>query len=624
MVLVDFKGGATFAGLAPLPHVAGTVTNLADDLTLVDRVQDALAGELVRRQEVLRAAGGLASVHDLDRARAAGADLPTLPSLLVVVDEFAEMLAARPGFLDVFTAIGRLGRSLGLHLLLASQRLEEGRLRGLESHLSYRIGLRTFSSAESRAVLGVPDAAALPPVPGSGFLRTGPGDPVRFRASYVSGAAPSPTARPAALPFTLEEVPLPEDAPSPPAGGPSVLEEAVAQLSGRGPRARQVWLPPLDEPAALGPLLQEVATAGLVLPLGTVDRPREQRRDPLLVDLTGAGGHVAVVGAPRSGRTTLLQTLAAALALTHSPEQVRLLLLDLGGGGLAPLAGLPHVVAHATGHDPDVVRRVVAELRDLLDRRETGADDRDDEVFLLVDGWSRLRAGHDELESEIQQVAARGLAHGVHVVVAADRWGDLRAAMRDLVGTRLELRLGDPLDSEVDRRAARAVPQDRPGRGLTPEGHHFLTALPRLDGSGLEGLVARVVAAWPATTRPRLRPLPERVALADVRSGGRRRRPAARGGRASRTRHPRPTRGSPHAGAGRSRLRPDGDAPHPRSTRSSAATRPTAPRSCWSTPAGRCWARCPSRTCWATTGRVPPPPSPSWPTTCSAGSPVPG
>ena len=176
LVLVDFKGGATFAGMSEMPHVSAMITNLAQELTLVDRMQDALSGEMIRRQELLREAGNFASVRDYEKARAAGEDLDPLPSLFIVVDEFSEMLSAKPEFIDLFVAIGRLGRSLGLHLLLASQRLEEGRLRGLESHLSYRVGLRTFSAGESRSVLGVPDAYELPPIPGLGLPQARPVD----------------------------------------------------------------------------------------------------------------------------------------------------------------------------------------------------------------------------------------------------------------------------------------------------------------------------------------------------------------------------------------------------------------------------------------------------------------
>ncbi len=572
MVLVDFKGGASFAGMADLPHVSAVITNLAQELSLVDRMQDALSGELIRRQELLRAAGNLASVRDHERLRAAGEDLAPLPSLFVVVDEFSEMLAAEPELLDLFVAIGRLGRSLGLHLLLASQRLEEGRLRGLESHLSYRIGLRTFSAGESRAVLGVPDAHELPPVPGLGYLRTDPTTMLRFRAAYVSG--PSSTAAPVrrhgggVLPFTTTEMPSPdpvepdpEPAPPPPAGRrDSLLDVAVRRMVGRGVPAHRVWLPPLDAPDTLDRLMGDLAVdprlglvsrqwrdlPGLVVPLGTVDRPREQRRDPWSVDLSGASGHVAVVGAPRSGTSTLLRTLLASLALTTTPQESQLFVLDLGGGSVASMARLPHVAGVATRSEPDVVRRVVAEAQGVVERREAYfrehgidsietyrsrraeglADDGYGDVFLLVDGWSTLRSDLDDVELEIQQLATRGLTFGLHVVAATARWADFRAAMRDLLGTRLELRLGDALDSEIDRSVARLVPYDRPGRGLVTGGLHFLGALPRIDGDpspdtlgdGVDDLVARVADAWQGPAGPRLRLLPEQLPLAAVRA----------------------------------------------------------------------------------------------------------
>ena len=195
LVLVDFKGGATFAGMADMPHVSAVITNLANELTLVDRMQDALSGEMTRRQELLRDAGNYASMRDYEKARANGEPLEPMPSLFIVVDEFSEMLSAKPEFIDLFVAIGRLGRSLGLHLLLASQRLEEGRLRGLESHLSYRVGLRTFSAGESRAVLGVPDAYELPAVPGLGYLKPDQSTLLRFKAAYVSGPPVEPHPR---------------------------------------------------------------------------------------------------------------------------------------------------------------------------------------------------------------------------------------------------------------------------------------------------------------------------------------------------------------------------------------------------------------------------------------------
>jgi S-DNA-T family DNA segregation ATPase FtsK/SpoIIIE len=150
-------------------------------------MRDALAGEINRRQELLRAAGNFINVTEYERARANGADLQPLPALFIMVDEFSELLSQKPDFAKLFVMIGRLGRSLHIHLLLASQRLEEGKLRGLDSHLSYRIGLKTYSAGESRSVLGVPDAYHLPNVPGSAFLKCDASEPIRFNTCYVSG-----------------------------------------------------------------------------------------------------------------------------------------------------------------------------------------------------------------------------------------------------------------------------------------------------------------------------------------------------------------------------------------------------------------------------------------------------
>lgn len=566
LVLVDFKGGATFLGLASLPHVSAVITNLADELTLVDRMADALAGEITRRQELLRAAG-VVGVTEYATARRSATGLPPLPALLVVVDEFSELLAQRPELIELLVTVGRLGRSLGLHLLLASQRLDEGRLRGLESHLSYRIALRTFSAAESRAVLGVPDAHRLA-APGSAFLSTGTEELVRFRAAYVSGPDATPTGPdPRAVrrrthpfrahPFRAGPVPA-VDPPAPPPGSPapqepdrpSVLDTVIAALAGLGPPAHRVWLPPLDAPPPLDEVLgpvQRVPGRGLCaardavlrVPIGLVDRPYQQRRDPLVIDLAGASGHLAVVGGPRSGKSTALATVVLGLALTHTPVELGVHVLDLGGGALAPLAGLPHVGTVAGGHQADLVRRTVAELTSILAHRERlfreagvasveeyrarrSSGDFPDEtatdLLLVVDGYLALRGDFDDLEARLLPLAARGLSYGVHLAVSATRWSELRPAVKDLLGGRVELRLGEPAESEVDRRRAAAVPA-RPGHGLAPGGAPTVVAAARTVGAELPAVVAAVAAAWPGPPVAPVRLLPERIAADRLPSG---------------------------------------------------------------------------------------------------------
>ncbi|MBO0881243.1 MAG: type VII secretion protein EccCa, partial [Mycobacterium sp.] len=354
LVLVDFKGGATFLGLDPLPHVAAVITNLEGELSMVDRMRDALAGEMTRRQELLRAAGNFANVTEYEKARANGAQLDPLPALFIIVDEFTELLTQKPDFAELFVMIGRLGRSLRVHLLLASQRLEENRLRGLDSHLSYRIGLRTFSASESRQVLGITDAYHLPSQPGSAYLKSDAADPLRFNGSYVSGPYEPPvitapriqgaaaatetvdlfTAAPMAVRTSPEpvKIELPELPAAPTDSGPerSLLQVVVDRLTGHGRPAHEVWLPPLDIPPTVDMLLPEPDWRSpanrhgeLWMSIGIVDKPYEQRRDQLIIDLSGGQGHVAVVGGPQSGKSTTLRTIIMAAATTHTPEQVQ-------------------------------------------------------------------------------------------------------------------------------------------------------------------------------------------------------------------------------------------------------------------------------------------------------------
>ncbi|MGW8380918.1 type VII secretion protein EccCa [Streptomyces sp. ODS28] len=585
-VLADFKGGATFAGMAQMPHVAAVITNLADDLTLVDRMGDSIRGELNRRQEMLRDAGNYANIHDYEKARAAGAPLSPIPSLVLVIDEFSELLTAKPDFIDMFIQIGRIGRSLGVHLLLASQRLEEGRLRGLETYLSYRVGLRTFSAAESRAALGVPDAYHLPSVPGSGYLKFGTDEMTRFKAAYVSGvyrsggrghdsSGPLPVDRRPVL-FTAAPVPVQHMAPDPqqaevPAQRPgdedaladTVLDVIVRRLEGQGSPAHQVWLPPLDKAAPLDELLPGLAPVEgrgltqpdyprlgqLVVPLGLVDKPFEQRRDPLYRDFSGAAGHMLIIGGPQSGKSTLLRTLIGAFALTHTPYEVQFYGLDFGGGGMSAVAGLPHVGGIASRLDPERVRRTVAEVYGILNKREeyfraNGIDSiatyrrmraRGEltdqpwgDVFLVIDGWANFRNDYEGLDGVVNDIAARGLGYGVHVVISASRSMEVRAALKDQLMNRLELRLGDTMDSEFDRKVAANVPQGVPGRGQTPEKMHFMAAVPRIDSihsddelsEASQAMNQAVARHWDYAPAPQVRLLPRELSARELPHGG--------------------------------------------------------------------------------------------------------
>jgi len=530
-VLADFKGSATFAPLANLPHVSGLITGLEGDPSLVGRMREAISGELSWRQALLRKAGGLPSINEYAKARASRSDLEPLPTLLLVIDEFSQLLAEHPDFIELFVQIGRVGRALGVHMLLASQRLEEGKLSGLENYLSYRIGLRAFSASESRAVLGYPDAYHLPPDPGAGFLRADTTDVlIPFKASYVSAALPSADGT--------------DDSAS-------LLDVVVGQLSVTEPRVRRIWLPPLGESLPVEQLVPRNGAARTSfqplesVPFAVVDDPFLQRHSVLALDVSGAEGHVLVVGGPQSGKSTAVATLITSLALTHTPLDVQFYCLDFGGGHLALLAGLPHVGGVSSRLDADRVRRTVADVARVLAEREEffrahGIESMDvyrrrrsagewpdrpwGDVFLVIDGWATVRTAYEELEPVVTDIAARGLHYGVHLLISAVRYAEIRLSMRDHLLGRVELRLGDPTESEIDRRQAANVPLGVPGRGLSRAKLHFLTARPaltnRIEGESAGEATARLASYvgsnWPGPSAPPVRALPTLVPLDEL------------------------------------------------------------------------------------------------------------
>ena len=590
LVLVDFKGGATFAGMADLPHVSAMISNLESELSLVDRMQDALQGEMVRRQEMLRQAGNYANVSDYEADRLAGKhEYPPLPALFIVLDEFTEMLMAKPEFGEVFIMIGRLGRSLSVHLLLASQKMDLGKARGLESHLSYRIALKTFTENDSREVLGIPDAAKLPPLPGSGFLKAGGDGLVRFRASYVAAPPPArtlasiaeastagaPSAPIEILPFTVapvitrealgEEEEVDQNQEIVLAGDEvwadmSEMDIAVAKMKGKGYPAHQVWLPPLEIPDTFATLMPDLApdpelgfisrawreSGVLRVPLGTVDLPLEQRRETLVLDLSGAGGNFALVGGPQTGKSTALRTIVQALSLTYTPQEVQFYVMDFGGGTFAGFAGAPHVAGVATRDTEEVRTRMLAEIAAIMDDRERyfrahGIDSMDTyrrgrlagtyddgygDVFLVIDGWGALRSEFDGLDREVTTMMSRGLSLGVHLVISAARWMDIRAEAQDIFGSRLELHTANPKESIVNREGAARIPKGRPGRGIDMAGHEMMIGLPRADAEqdpstvsqGVAYTVNKIRECLVAGEGPKLRLLPQRITLAEILS----------------------------------------------------------------------------------------------------------
>lgn len=327
---------------------------------------------------------------------------------------------------------------------------------------------------------------------------------------------------------------------------PRVLREVVLdQLTTGEVRAYRMWLPPLADPSPVDELLRRDHRQSLRFSLGVMDEPRRHRQEVWGIDVSGGGGNIAIGGAPQSGKSTFLQTMILSAAMTHSPRDVQFYCIDFGGGGLIYLEDLPHVGGVAARTDPDRVNRTVAEVKAVLRQRELAfkqyrvgsiadyrqmrrdpghpaSQDRFGDVFLVIDGWPAFVGEFPDLEPVVQDVASQGLAFGVHTVIATPRWTELKARVRDYLQTKVEFRLGDVNETQVDR-MTREIPLNRPGRAISAEKHHLMIGVPRLDGvRGAGDLVAAMsaavdeIAAANTDLAPGVRVLPERIHLREV------------------------------------------------------------------------------------------------------------
>jgi DNA segregation ATPase FtsK/SpoIIIE, S-DNA-T family len=374
-MLVDYKGGAAFADCVGLPHVAGVLTDL--DSTSTGRALASLEAELRRRERLFRAA----EAKDLDTYRtrrdAGGPELPSIASLLIVVDEFATLVDELPDFVSGLISVARRGRSLGIHLVLATQRPAGVVTAEIRANLGLRVCLRVVDPADSADVLGSTDAALIPAnQPGRALARTGSGRPVEFQSALVSVGVQRQLVRPR-RPVAVRTVDWKPGSPSD-AGridtGPAEQSDLL-KLTGTLRAAMQrlgidavprPWLPPLSDVVTVDELSREPRACRL--PVALLDLPEEQRHSNLVIDLA-AGEHWLAVGAPGSGKTTLLRTIAGQLAARLAATEAHLYLLDSSAEALAPLGRLLHCGAALAPSESRAVDRLLSKLATEVQRR---------------------------------------------------------------------------------------------------------------------------------------------------------------------------------------------------------------------------------------------------------------
>ncbi len=500
-LLVDFKGGSAFRACEELPHTVGVISNL--DGRLVERALDSIQAELKWRQARFAAAD--ASDFEDYQTRTAAEQVP-IPRLVIVVDELKELVDAYAAAIARLSQTARLGRSLGVHLVVATQKpASVTGLADLRANTDLRICLRVQDPTESSDIIGVTDAASIRRSDqGRAMARSGDGALTVFQSGYL-GMPRRPEAQRVPVrvaPFDAEVVGDPRpatDDPSPsvrgdggdraPTGLEVLVDAAREAARARGTRSpRRPWLPPLPDVPALA---DEVGPGGAQpgrrsaarLPIGLVDHPDEQSQEPLVLDLDRLG-HVLVSGPTRSGRTTVLRTLAGAAASQASAGDLHLYVLESRGRSLRDLELLPHCGAALGLDDVERLERLLDYLDAELTRRQgIGAGNAGDQgeriqapyLLLLVDGFEGYydRFAYEDggrLVERFSALLARGPALGLHAVITTDRRG-APGKLTTPIESKLVLRPVDRDDQvSLGLRATSVADSMPPGRGYWSEG----------------------------------------------------------------------------------------------------------------------------------------------------------
>lgn len=539
-VLVDYKGASAFGECEKLPHTVGMVTNLDGHLT--ERALASLDAELERREHVLRQLGAT----DIDGAwdrNPEGAAKTGLARLVIVIDEFAELVHELPEFVTGLIRIARVGRSLGVHLILATQRPAGVVSSEMRANTGLRVALRMEDKHDSTEVLEAPDAASiLRSTPGRGYVRTGGGGAiVQFQTARVAGRRKGSTegvapARVMPIPWNRLAYPAPNAVGAGERSGHvatdlSALVDSIAAAAEKAgcTEPRRPWLPPLPETVLLGELPMVAADAVPPVAYGLEDLPAQQAQQAATFDVVG-GGHLVIVGAARSGRSTVLRTLATALARAISPSDLHLYGLDFGNGALLPLTALPHCGGVVQRSEAERVERLIARLGDEVARRQTllaqaGFGDIAEQraaatpaerlpyVVVFLDRFEGFTAQYppdaaSQVPGALTRLVREGLGAGVRFIIAGDR-SLLNDRLAALVDDKLVLRLADRNDYRLVNLNPKSVPDDMPpGRALRADSGRelqvaLLTADPaaQAQAEALRALAKEADQEWPSDGR---------------------------------------------------------------------------------------------------------------------------
>ncbi len=501
-LFVDYKGGSAFADCVELPHCVGLVTDLSPHL--VRRALTSLRAELQHREHLLNRKKAK-DLLELEKRQ----DPECPPALVLVIDEFAALASEMPEFVDGVVDIAQRGRSLGIHLIMATQRPAGVIKDNLRANTNLRIALRMADEADSRDVVDDDIAASFPAsIPGRAIAKTGPGRLVPFQSAYAGGwttddESTTADVRVAELRFGAsgewEPDGLVESDVHEEDLGPNDQKRIVSTLINAADRAqlqrpRRPWLDDLATVVDLNDLTNEGDTR---IPIALTDIPEKQLQQSA-VFLPDRDGSMVIYGTSGSGKSTLLKTIGTAAGMRPDLGRVQVYCLDFASGALGALSVLPHVGSVVDSGDVERIQRLLRTLDAEMDRRAAAfsaasaasvqeyrelRDPRMPRILVLIDNYPEFKKdwemapGRGPFYRIFMRILGEGRTLGVHTVITADRGNAVPSAVAANISRRVILRMGDPSQYML-LGAPRDVldEQSNPGRAVV-DGHEAQIAV---------------------------------------------------------------------------------------------------------------------------------------------------
>ncbi|WP_416151677.1 type VII secretion protein EssC [Salipaludibacillus sp. HK11] len=502
-LLIDYKGGGMANLFKKMPHLLGTITNL--DRAQSMRALASIKAELQKRQRLF-GEHNVNHINQYQKLYKQGNASKAMPHLFLISDEFAELKSEQPDFMKQLVSTARIGRSLGIHLILATQKPSGVVDDQIWSNSKFKLALKVQNASDSNEVLKTPDAAEIT-IPGRAYLQVGNNEIYELFQSAWSGAdyvpdkedheyvdttiyAINDLGQYDILTEDLSGLDKKEEIES----VPTELDAVIDYLhdytrTNQIDRLPRPWLPPLSEriyakdihPVDFKEAWQEPKKQ-LEAKIGLLDQPELQQQEPLTINVS-KDGHIAVFSSPGYGKSTFLQSLLLDLAKQNNPEHMHVYLLDFGTNGLLPLKNLPHVADTILVDETEKVEKWIRLLTDVISSRKKklsgyGVADMEmyerasgeiiPNLFIVIDNYDSVKDADfvDVFNKIITQIAREGSSVGIHLAISAGGQSSLRMPLISNIKRQVALYLIDSVevrtivgknDLEIEEKAGRGI-----------------------------------------------------------------------------------------------------------------------------------------------------------------------